>query len=346
MFRYLGMAAAVHAWLGRRSFLLVPGNIAALGLLGALTAIGARDLMTPAPVETPRRVTIDELASGSVPEGSYVTVDGRIDARYFVEITHRSFRVGRRPRASSYTEKLYPLVDDGWQRGVLVAAAGGVAPAGRLTVTGTVSRTSSTARDTLLRESALPSRMHPHLMLTPGRPVAPATVLAGAFVGLCPPLMAVLLVVGLRRGVIFRKDDRAVLLDPRPSPADQPIDMRVSGALRLDTGRPRWFVETQAQAVVTGRGDVALGAHIDASVRLLGMRVRNGDGFWRVVVPAGGIEDVTRGELAFGGDVRPAVKVTVTGWRRPVVLSFGGADQRQRFLQALEYYCGGSRRAA
>src|SRR5512134_923909 len=98
MFRFFGLVAAVYAWLGRRSFLCVPANIVAMGGLALLMALGARELSKPPVSEVPRRVGIHELAAGSVPAGSYVTVDAMIDARYLIEVTHSSVSIGRRPR--------------------------------------------------------------------------------------------------------------------------------------------------------------------------------------------------------------------------------------------------------
>jgi hypothetical protein len=156
------------------------------------------------------------------------------------------------------------------------------------------------------------------------------------------------LYVAVRKPTTFRED-----MGPAPQHTDAggdggPIDMRISATLRLAHGAARRFVEEPAVATITDRGDVALGADVDVSVHVLGQRVRRRAGFWHVILPTGGIEEIARGDVAFGLAVRPALAVTLSGSRRPeIVLSFGAAEQRERFLRALEYQCGlGFRHAA
>lgn len=347
MFRFFGMVAAVDEALRRRSMLFVPGKYVVLAVLCSLVAAAAIALAKPEDGREPRRVTIADLAAGLVPAGSYVTVDAHVDPSYRIEVTTRTFAVGRRPRVSTRRAQFLPFVDEARTAGVLLFSMPGAAGRRPLTVTGIVRDMPTAASQTIRRESAtLPTRLHPTLMLAAGEAPMPRLE-ATAYLALFLTIF-LSLYVAVRKPVAFREDMGPALPDTDPGHDGGPIDMRISATLRLASGVSRRFVEEPAIATITDRGDVALGADVDASVHLLGLRVWKRAGFWHAILPTGGIDEIMRGDVAFGLAVRPGLAVTLRGSRQPeIVLSFGAPEQRERFLRALEYQCGlGFRHAA
>jgi hypothetical protein len=347
MFRFLGRVAAVEEALRRRSVLFVPANYVVLAVLCVLVAAGVAALATNPAGHPPRRVTIGELAAGVVPAGSYVTVEGNLDPNYRIEVTTRTLVIGRRPRSSTQRTQFGAFVDDAKAAGILMVVGPRAAGWRRMTVTGIVHSLPTAASEVVRRESAmLPTRVHSTLMLVGGdTPMSRGAATAALATGL-----AILLVgcIGGRTRVAFREDMGPAPVETAPGHDGGPIDMRISATLHLANGASRRFVEARATAVITNQGDVAVGTDLDASIHLLGLRIRKRAGFWHVVLPAGGIEEITRGDVAFGRSVRPALELKLAGARRPaLVLSFGAADQRERFLRALAHQCGlGARHAA
>ena len=136
--------------------------------------------------------------------------------------------------------------------------------------------------------------------------------------------------VQLRRHTIFRAHSNELLDDPITVPSG-PVDLRFTGTLTLNDRVSQRFVEVPAESTLSS-GDIAFFSKIDASNRWMGIKYDDRLGEWTAVIPAGRIARITRGELAFGGDVRPAVRLQISeqprGRSRSAFVSFGSWDQR------------------
>jgi hypothetical protein len=340
-FRFLGLLAALDAKLGGNSLNLYAVKLLLIFTLVVFTMAGARHLTSVGPSTDPRPVSLADLASGQVPVGTYVTVEGAIDPRYRIEMTSRSWSFGRRRvRSATSTSQMLPLVDDSRRTGLLITSPA-PASSGRVSLIGTVARLPDKARDTLARDqAALPSRMHPELMLASGRREPASTGLNVALVVICGPLAALLLYVRLKRGLIFRARP---LGDGALAHGEvREIDVRLTGRLRLGTGAARRFVEMPAQATVGDRGEVVLGQNIDASLYLYEFCLRTRIGFWSLSIQPGTLGAIVRGEIAMGNAVRPAAKVRIegSGGAQTITLSFATVAQREYFLCVLVQRCG------
>jgi hypothetical protein len=337
MFRFLGMVAALDEALRRRTVNLIPLNYGLFFLLLGLTVASIQDIRTRPSSPDPQPVSIASLARGAVAAGAYVTVEGTIDPGYWIEVSKKQVSAGRRVHVARWTEQMLPLVDDAAKVGIMIAPSSEQRFSGRVRVTGVVRGLSGGARDVLRRESAtLPASLNPELMLASGQKPS-SGVLAVVLLTVCPPLAVALLYVRVKRDLIFRtrrEEPRRVDLESH----GEPIDLRVTGRLRLDGGRPRRFVEVPVQGTVNAQAELELGASLDASLYVFGLCVRERIGFWSLVIPPDSVGTIERGELAFGLGIRPAAKMRINGSRPQVVtLSFATLAQRERFLRGLAY---------
>jgi hypothetical protein len=313
-----------------------------------LTGLVVKSLQELPRDREPRPVSVPELIAGRIPAGSFVTVDGLLDERqgFTLRTTRRTVGGRFRGRAVTQEERLEVLSDTRGSVGILVTDPN-LTAGGRVQLTGMVRPVPSGARETLQRENAAgSSRVHADVMLrTNQTPISRVWLLLSIL--LCPVAIGATLFVRFKRHTIFRAGENVEAPSVPGFEQSEPIDLRVSALFSLAGGRPRRFVEMPCQALMTERGEVILGANVDASQWLFGQQITRRVGFWTVVIPVGGLARVTRGEIAYGSDVRPAAKLEVDGPpRRQVTLSFATVEQREQFVRALEHRCAPRRRTA
>lgn len=340
MFKVLGMAAALEATLRRVRFNFVPVNYVLIALAIGAAGASVRDLRARPSTLEPRLVSIADLAAGAVPARTFVTVEGRIDQRFFLEMK-RTTMVGPRPFLhTTRTERLVPLVDNAGTAGILIASPAALTLSGRVRLTGMVTGLPYKTRDVLDRDAAkVPSRMNRDVMLEHGqRP--PSLFASITTLAVCS--IVTILLVGLRLhcGPVFK-----ATTDRSPHPVDMVddgCDVRVSGRFLLEGSRTtRRFMNVPAQPYLDPNGVPTLFAHVDASTYVFGWCLRARRGVWHVAIPHGALRKVVRGDAAFGTHVRAAAKLVVAGDRpETYCMTFGSAAQRERFLHALDRLCG------
>lgn len=232
MNRFLGMVAAVDSGLQRVRVNFVPLNYALLAVLTGFSVMSVLDLRSHPKSSDPRPVSITSLARGEVPAGTYVTLEATIDSRYEIEVSQTSSRstrsgIGRglailggvlAQRSGSTLSRMFPLVDDSGNWGLLMAPSSGPRQSGRMQVTGMVRDLPKAASDVLDREWAnLPSRMNVELMLASGeKPTSVA--MAMLKLAVCLPLALALACVRVKRSQLFRANEAATSR-ARPSTA-------------------------------------------------------------------------------------------------------------------------------
>jgi hypothetical protein len=333
MFRLLGILAALNLRLNRIRFWFVPLNLAVAVLLLLGVSDGLERLAKGATNLEPQPVTVADLAAGRVAPGSFVRVSGFVQANLVLELGKK----GANGQLEYVRDRLLLLHDAAAPAVWLRLASDQPDSRRRATYVGMVRSLPGAARTATVSKGGtidgrVPSMGH---LLEEGS--EPRSFVSGVVhLTVCAPPLALLAWVSIRRGLIYRRGQRARNDDGTPSDL---IDMRVSGVLRLH-GRTssRRFVEVDAGLQGLPGGGAAVVANVDASTYLMGMQAIDREGAWTVVIPAGAALSVELGEVAFGLGVRPAARVEVREDGRTMerlTLTFGSGWQRDRVLQLL-----------
>jgi hypothetical protein len=331
MFRLLGLMAALDLRLNRIRINFVPLNLALAGLLIWGVALGVTRAADGPAAAVPRTVTVADLAAGRVPSGTFVSVSGLVEPDLVLELGKR----GADGKMSTVKERLQLLHDAStpavWLRRSAVVQFGG-----RATFTGIVRPLPEAARRATANEQEVIGRRAPsmaHLLEDGARPRSFAASLV--YLAICAPPLALLAWVWISRREIFRAGHHGTADQGSPH---EPIDLRVSGRLRLDNRTSRRFVEMAAELRQVVDGGLAVVADIDASSYVMGVRAVGREGLWTVRIPAGSALAIVEGAVAFGAAVRPAARVDIhVGGRvsERMTLTFGSVAQRDRVLAFL-----------
>ena len=332
LFKLLGHVAAWDIRLNRIRINFVPLNLAIIAALVAGFAGGLAMVRENLANPKIRPVTIADIVSGRVAEGTFVTVTGTLDPRVGVDIGMK----GRDGKLQSIDDRLIAFIEEAGMSGVLVRVPFTPAPK-RVALSGMVRPTPIPARQALERDGARLDglKLDVRYMLAAGK--QPARFSEGVLLMfVCAILTGMILAVHLKRHVIFRTKDvgERASLGLREN---EPIDLRVTGRFALNARTSRRFIDVHAQAVVIETGQLLFAANIDASCSFMGIKTLDRSGTWTIAVNPGGLLATRSGEMAFGGRVRPAAQFQVQTGRRAqtVTLSFGSVDQRTRFIRAL-----------
>ena len=331
-FRLLGLVAALDSRLNRIRINFVPLNLALAGALLWGASLGVARV-AQGPAETvPREVTVADLAAGRVPTGTFVRVSGLVDRDLVMEVGSG----GKDGRIRTVRERLRLLHDAGAPAIWLRAPNVDQAFSGRATFVGIVRPLPTGVAAATAREGGALFGRQPSTGSLMEHGVRPRSYGSGlAYLLTCAPPLALLAWVWIARRQIFRAGQRSALDAGSP---DEPIDLRVSGRMRLEARVSRRFVEAPAGLQWIENGGVGVVADIDASSYVMGAQAVARQGLWLLPIPAGATLSVVFGELAFGTGVRPAARIDVrVGGRTTdrLTLTFGSLSQRDRVVRTL-----------
>ena len=155
----------------------------------------------------------------------------------------------------------------------------------------------------------------------------------------CLSLMLALLWAGRRRYLIFRRAENPSLTTDGPQLApEEKVPVRASGHFEV-SGMRRYFVEAQAYfETVDTREHIIIAWTPRWSLLGLADSPREEVGLWYVFFMPATIKEIEVGEVHFGPQPRPALKVVYqpeSGSRETIYLSFDHPEQREVVLADL-----------
>jgi len=331
VYRCLGATATLNQALSRSRINLIPFNWILMGIVGALAiysltqveeSIGNRSGAT--------QTTVAKIASGSVPEGTYVKLTATVAPTAELDWVEK-----KSDGTEETNAKYFPAADGRGSIILLRADDGHIQGANdyETSVSGMVrdvdSEMQSKMADDPTMAKAFGTSGNILYVDTSEQPAATTPnlgllIVSGLF-------LSALVITFLTRYIVFRRtpEPRSNLTaEMYEQIAAEGVDSRVTGAYALAGVGVQRFLEMRAVLQVQPDGDWNFYSNIDASNSFMGFRTSNRQGFWACRINPYIVSRVEYGRMYSGFSSRPALRVTQPG-QDSTIVSFGSENQRE-----------------